>query len=53
MQSNKDSKGGKTHPSKKSGSNHGGGKSAAAGEKKHSAGSPTGAHKHGEKKTTP
>jgi hypothetical protein len=53
MQSNKDSKGGKTHPSKKSNTNHGGKSAAASGEKKSSAGSPTGAHKHGEKKTTP
>ena len=52
MQSTKDSKGGKTHPSKKSGSNHGN-KSSAAGEKKSKPGSPTGSHNHGEKKTTP
>ncbi|AEG91070.1 Hypothetical protein Rta_00100 [Ramlibacter tataouinensis TTB310] len=53
MQSTKDSKGGKTHPSKKSGSNHGGKSSAAGGEKKNNPGSPTGSHKRGEKKTTP
>jgi hypothetical protein len=53
MQSNKDSKGGKSHATKKSNTNHGGKSAAASGEKKSSAGSPTGSHKHGENKTTP
>lgn len=49
MQSNKDSSGGKTHPSK-SGSN---GQAGSAKEKKKNAGSPTGSQTKGEKKTTP
>lgn len=50
MQSNKDSSGGKSHGSKKTGSS---GKPNATVEKKASAQSPVGSQKHGEKKTTP
>jgi hypothetical protein len=49
MQSNKDSSGGKTHPSK-SGSK---GQAGSGQEKKKTADSPTGSQKKGEKKTTP
>lgn len=51
-QSSKDSNGGKTHASKSSGS--GGSPKSKAEDKKSnkSANSPTGPHKHGEKKTT-
>jgi hypothetical protein len=48
-QSTKDAAGGKSHPSKSSGSGQGQAKT----EKKSSEDSPTGPKKHGEKKTTP
>ena len=50
-QNTKDSQGGKTHPPKKTAATGQTGDKAQA--KKGSANSPTGAHKHGEKKTTP
>ena len=52
-QSTKDSKGGKTGSTKQS---HSKGQASEAAAKKNegrSANSPTGSHKHGEKKTTP
>ena len=52
-QSTKDSKGGKTSASK---TTHSNGQASEASAKKNagrSANSPTGPHKHGEKKTTP
>lgn len=53
MQSNKDSKGGKTSSTKKT---HSKGQASDGGAKKNAgrnANSPTGSKKHGEKKTTP
>lgn len=53
MQSNKDSKGGKTSSTKKT---HSRGQASEAAAKKNegrNASSPTGPRKHGEKKTTP
>ena len=54
MQSTKDSKGGKSHPNKKSHSSGAVSEKAAAKKSSgRSAKSPTGPNKHGEKKTTP
>jgi hypothetical protein len=52
-QSSKDNKGGKTHAGKKSHASGTVSDKAAASKSKRSTGSPTGPHKHGEKKTTP
>jgi hypothetical protein len=52
-QSTKDSKGGKTHPQKKTHASGTVSDKAAAKTTGRSAKSPTGPHKHGEKKSTP
>lgn len=52
-QSTKDSKGGKTHPQKESHSSGAVSDKAAAKKAGRSPTSPTGPHKHGEKKSTP
>jgi hypothetical protein len=52
-QSTKDNKGGKSHPAKKSHDSGTVSDKGAAKKSGRSAASPTGPHKHGEKKTTP
>lgn len=52
-QSTKDSKGGKTSASKPTHSKGQASEAAAKKSEARSANSPTGSHKHGEKKTTP
>ncbi|MEJ8840361.1 hypothetical protein [Ramlibacter sp. AN1133] len=52
-QSTKDNKGGKTHAGKKSHASGTVSDKAAAKKSGRSAASPTGPHKHGEKKSTP
>jgi hypothetical protein len=52
-QSTKDTKGGKSHPAKKTHSKGTVSDKAAAEKSGRSGASPTGPHKHGEKKTTP
>jgi len=52
-QSSKDNHGGKSHPTKKSHASGTVSDKAAATKAGRSAASPTGPHKHGEKKTTP
>lgn len=52
-QSTKDNKGGKSHATKKTHSSGAVSEKAAAKKSGRSASSPTGPHKHGEKKTTP
>jgi hypothetical protein len=53
MQSTKDSKGGKSSATKKSHAKSTVSDKAAASKSGGKAGSPTGSHKHGEKKSTP
>ena len=52
-QSTKDSKGGKIHANKKTHSSGAVSEKAAAKKSGRNSASPTGPHKHGEKKTTP
>lgn len=52
-QSTKDSNGGKIHSNKKTHSKGQASEAAARKNEGRSANSPTGSHKHGEKKTTP